>query len=105
MMIGSLTLSSFAPLPDLRLAPSVGSPGQQAQPAHTDFGSVLKDFAASTLDTVRQGEAAAIAGVQGSMPLQAVVDHVMAAERSLQAGIALRDKIVSSYLEITRMQI
>jgi flagellar hook-basal body complex protein FliE len=105
MMIGSLTLSSVTTLPDLRMTPSATPSGQQTQQGSTDFGSVLKDLAAGTLDTIRQGEAAAVAGVQGSMPLQSVVDHVMAAERTLQTGIALRDKLVSSYLEVTRMQI
>lgn len=104
-MIASLNLSSAAALPDLHMASSAATSGQYTQSASNDFGSVLKDVAAGAIDTIRQGEAAAVAGVQGGMPLQSVVDHVMAAERTLQTGIALRDKLVSSYLEITRMQI
>jgi flagellar hook-basal body complex protein FliE len=34
-----------------------------------------------------------------------VVEAVMAAEQSLQASLAVRDKVVQSYLEISRMQI
>jgi flagellar hook-basal body complex protein FliE len=54
---------------------------------------------------VRSGEAAAVAGVQGSLPLQTVVERVMAAERTLQAALAVRDKAVGAYQEISRMQI
>jgi flagellar hook-basal body complex protein FliE len=39
------------------------------------------------------------------LPLQTVVERVMAAERTLQAALAVRDKAVSSYLEVSRMQI
>lgn len=54
---------------------------------------------------MRQGEAAALGGISGSLPLQTVVDRVMAAERTLQATLAVRDKAVTAYLEISRMQI
>ena len=104
-MINGLTLPSVSTLPELRMAPSLGTPGPELALPANNFGAVLKDFAASTVGAVRQGEAAAIAGVQGSLPLQTVVESVMTAERTLQIGIAVRDKLVSSYLEITRMQI
>ena len=104
-MISVLTLSSGSMLPGLRMASSVESAMKPATASANDFGSVLKSLTLDAMQTMREGEAAAIAGVQGSMPLQSVVEHVMAAERTLQAGIAVRDKFVSSYLEITRMQI
>jgi len=34
-----------------------------------------------------------------------VVERILEAERSLQTGLAVRDKLVSAYLEVTRMQI
>jgi flagellar hook-basal body complex protein FliE len=34
-----------------------------------------------------------------------VVEHVMSAEQSLQTAIAIRDKVVSAYQEISRMPI
>ena len=48
---------------------------------------------------------AAIGGVQGQMPTQMVVDMVMSAERDLQTMIALRDKAVNAFQEISRMSI
>jgi flagellar hook-basal body complex protein FliE len=56
-------------------------------------------------DILRQGEAAAISGVVGEMPVQQAVEKVLEAERALQTAIAVRDKIVGAYLEISRMQI
>jgi flagellar hook-basal body complex protein FliE len=34
-----------------------------------------------------------------------VVDAVMNAQQTLQAAVAIRDKIVSAYLEVSRMSI
>ena len=104
-MISTVTLSSGPTLPELRLAPSTDSAIRSGKVPADDFSSVLKNLAFDAVQSVRDGEAAAIAGVQGSMSLQTVVEHIMAAERTLQASIAVRDKVVSSYLEITRMQI
>lgn len=71
----------------------------------SDFAGLLSSLAGNVATTVQQGEAAAIAGVQGSLPLQTVVEKVMAAERTLQAAMAVRDKTVAAYQEISRMQI
>ncbi len=70
-----------------------------------EFSSVLQDVIASATATVRQGEAAAIGGIQGTVPVQQVVEQVLEAERTVQAAIAIRDKLVGAYLDITRMQI
>lgn len=85
---------------------SIGSvPATGMANSQADFGSVLGDLAASAVDRLKHGEAAAIAGIQGTMPVQQVVEQVMEAERTLQASLAIRDKLVSSFLEISRMQI
>jgi flagellar hook-basal body complex protein FliE len=54
---------------------------------------------------MRQAEAVSIGGVKGTASLQDVVEHVMSAEQSLQAVIAVRDKVISAYQEISRMAI
>ncbi|GEO83444.1 MULTISPECIES: flagellar hook-basal body complex protein FliE [Alphaproteobacteria] len=69
------------------------------------FASVLGDMANSTVNNLKQAEAASFDGITGKVSTREVVDAVMAAEQSLQTAIALRDKIVSAYLEITKMQI
>jgi flagellar hook-basal body complex protein FliE len=74
-------------------------------PSGADFGAVLQDIAANAVDTMKVGEAAAIQGMEGKLPVQKTVEAVMEAERTFQTAVAIRDKIVSAYLEISRMQI
>jgi flagellar hook-basal body complex protein FliE len=73
-------------------------PAQQVQ-------SSVTDFAKSMLDVVGQAEKAAVAGIQGQVPVQDVVMKVMEAERTFATAMAIRDKAVGAYLEISRMQI
>ncbi len=44
-------------------------------------------------------------GCSGKASVQQVVEAVMSAEQTLQSAIAIRDKVVSAYLEISRMAI
>ena len=71
-----------------------GTLTDEAGNAITDFGNKL-----------RQAEAVSIGGVKGTSSMQDVVEHVMSAEQSLQAVIAVRDKVISAYQEISRMAI
>ncbi len=71
----------------------------------SDFASVLGQMAMDAIGVVKAGEAAAAAGVKGQATVQQVVEAVMAAEQTLTTGIAIRDKVVSAYLEVSRMQI
>lgn len=54
---------------------------------------------------MRQGEQAAVAGISGAAPIQEVVDKVMAAEQALQSTLAVREKVVAAWLEISRMSV
>lgn len=77
-----------------------------AAPAADDsFGAMFARVAAAARDTMRTGEAAAIAGVSGDASVQEVVRAVMSAEQQLRAAIAVRDRVVAAYQEISRMQI
>jgi len=69
------------------------------------FGDVLQQFVANSVQTLKDGEAAAISGVENKLPIHKVVDAVMSAERELQTVISLRDKAVNAYQEISRMAI
>ena len=69
----------------------------------SDFASVLAEVAAEGVQTMRAGEAAALSGLQGKASVQQVVEAVMSAEQTLQAAIAIRDKVVGAYQEISRM--
>jgi flagellar hook-basal body complex protein FliE len=89
----------------LKISPSPSFGGASAIGPKSHVSNPVVDFASHLADTVRAGEGAAIAGVRGDMPLQKVVETVMEAERTLTTAVSIRDKIVSAYLEMTRMQI
>lgn len=69
------------------------------------FGDVMADMAQSTINNLQQAERVSLDAVQGNANTREVVDALMTAEQSLQTAIAIRDKIVTAYLDITRMQI
>lgn len=85
-------------------SPGLGAPAQSGVKG-ADFGAMLSDLASQSVAAIKQGETTAIAGMQGKASVQQVVMDVMAAEQALNTGIAVRDKVVSAYLELTRMQI
>lgn len=69
------------------------------------FGDVLTQMASDAMTNIKQGEAMSFAGLQGKASTREVVDAVMQAEQALQTAISLRDKVVSAFLDVTRMQI
>jgi len=69
------------------------------------FDQVLGQVVNGAIETVQAGEAAAIQGVKGALPAFKVVEAVMSAQRTLQEALAVRDKAVSAYHEISRMTI
>jgi len=88
------------------LAPLRGaSAAASAEAQSADFGAALAQAALDAANVLKAGEAASIAGIRGQAPVQQVVEAVMSAEQTLQTAIAVRDKVVSAYLELSRMQI
>jgi flagellar hook-basal body complex protein FliE len=81
-----------------------GSPAASSDTS-SDFGSFLAQLVANTASTLKAGEATAVAGVTGQASTQQVVDAVMTTEQTLQTAIAIRDKVVSAILELSRMSI
>jgi flagellar hook-basal body complex protein FliE len=80
-----------------------GSAKSAATPLKPDTS--VSGFASSMLDVIRDAEKVAVGGIQGQVPMQDVVMKVMEAERTFAAAMAVRDKAVSAYLELSRMQI
>jgi flagellar hook-basal body complex protein FliE len=88
------------------LSAGVGSPAAAAATTQgLSFDQALTQAIGSAVDTLQTGEAVAIQGVQGAATPMKVVDSVMAAQRSLQTVLAIRDKAVSAYQEVARMAI
>ena len=71
----------------------------------TDFTSALQKAAFDTMNTIKAGESISMDGLAGRAGLQDVVEGVMAAERSFSTALAVRDKIVGAYLELSRMTV
>ena len=83
----------------------IGATGATTATEGTGFADALGKVFSDAIGTVQTGEAAAIQGLQGGMAPAKVVDAVMGAQRTLQSMLAIRDKAVSAYQEISRMAI
>ena len=70
-----------------------------------EFSSMLSQMISQTAEELHKAEATSIAAIQGKATIQDVVETVVSAEHSLQAAIAVRDKVTAAYLELSRMAI
>ena len=78
------------------------SAGAAGQP---DFASVMAQVTTNAIDTMKNSEAVSVKGINGEASTQSVVSAVMDAERTLTTAVAIRDKVVSAYQELSRMAI
>jgi flagellar hook-basal body complex protein FliE len=70
-----------------------------------NFSDFLSGAIKDSINTIRQGESAATAQVQGKANLVDVVQSVNAAELTLDTVVAVRDKVVAAYQSIMNMPI
>jgi flagellar hook-basal body complex protein FliE len=88
---------------------SVGALLDGGTPAKTgvgaSFATMLGEAARRVGDNLNNAEQLSLKALKGDADTRTVVDAVMTAEQSLQAAVAIRDKIVSAYLEVSRMAI
>lgn len=94
--------SSFGTLGANALGSSALTPGQNTG---MSFGEMLGNMASDTVNNLKGAEAMSFKAIQGKANTREVVDAVLEAQQSLQTALSLRDKIVSAYLEVTKMQI
>ncbi|UVF20269.1 flagellar hook-basal body complex protein FliE [Microvirga terrae] len=94
--------AAVAAIPTFGAPPAAGAVSGASQ---ASFSETMAQVATSAVDTMKAGEAASIAGIQGKASVQQVVEAVMSAEQTLQTAIAIRDKVVAAYQEIARMAI
>jgi len=93
------------PVQPVSAATVAGATRTTAVEGPSEFSAALAEAAVDAANVLKAGEAAAISGIRGQASVQQVVEAVMAAEQTLSTAIAIRDKVVSAYLEISRMQI
>ena len=73
--------------------------------AGLNFASVLGGVATDSMNSLKVAETKSFEAIQGKASAREVVDAVLQAQQSLNTAIALRDKIVNAYLEVTKMSI
>ncbi|WP_213981692.1 flagellar hook-basal body complex protein FliE [Sphingomonas sp. dw_22] len=69
------------------------------------FGAMVEDLVTGTADQMRTAEHASAQQVAGKGDLIDVVTAIGAAETALDTMVAVRDRVVSAYTDIMRMQI
>lgn len=94
--VGAAATSAVERVPQAAASQSTSGPSFEQM-----LGNVLNE----AIGAVKTGEATAIQGVTGAAAPFKVVDAIMTAQRSLQQVIAIRDKAVAAYSEISHMQI
>ena len=77
--------------------PGVAAPSPAASATGPSFADMLGQIINAGVNTIQ--------GMTGAAPPFKVVEAVMDAQRTLQEGLAIRDKVVSAYQEIARMAI
>ena len=81
------------------------APGLEAPGKGDGFSDLVKQAAQTTVDSLKQGEAATLQAVAGKADIGQVVTAVSNAEVTLQTAVAVRDKVIQAYLDIIRMPI
>ena len=82
-----------------------GGTGAEAAGGTLDFGAMLKDTIANTVDSVKGAESVSIKAVAGQADVTDVVTAVANAEMALEFVVAIRDRVVQAYQDILRMPI
>lgn len=92
-------IASAAAMPQMPVATGTGVPQTGS------FAETMKAMGENVVTNLKVAEGQSFAAIRGEVPTRDVVDAVMAAEQTLQTAVAIRDKLVTAYLEIARMQI
>lgn len=71
----------------------------------TSFAEAVSQAATKTVNTLQNAEQVSMQALKGDADTRQVVDAVMSAQQALQTAVAIRDKVVSAYLEVSRMGI
>jgi flagellar hook-basal body complex protein FliE len=103
--VGSLASDGVNTVTQALSSGAASRTSQSGEASQASFSDVLGQLVSDSVDTIKGGEAASIAGISGKASAQQVVDQVMSAQRTLQTAIALRDKAVGAYQEISKMTI
>ena len=82
---------------------ALGTPAQTA--TGPTFAETLMNSGAELAETIQKAEKVSVDGINGKASAYEVASSIMEAQQQLKMATAVRDKIVQSFLEISRMQI
>lgn len=104
-----MAISTFDAVAAYGGIPAIKTGGAAATPAkggdEGSFGDMVSGLVADTAGKLQAAEQASIRQVAGKGDLIDVVTAIGAAETALDTMVAVRDRVVSAYGEIMRMQI
>lgn len=103
--VGSLLSNDALSAIDKATPNPVSAAAAQGTGTQMSFAQMMGDMASEMANSLKLSETKSFEGIQGKASTREVVDAVMNAEQSLQTAIAIRDKVVTAYLEVARMQI
>jgi flagellar hook-basal body complex protein FliE len=86
-------------------AGKIAGPGLAARGDGGSFAELLKQAGGEAMGALKQGEAQSLQAVTGKADITAVTTAVNNAELALQAVVAVRDKIIAAYQDISKMPI
>lgn len=70
-----------------------------------NFAELVRDATADVVQTLRETDAVARAGMEGDVTTQQVVEATLELESTVRIAVTMRDKLVEAYQEIMRMPI
>ena len=106
-MIAAIPLisSALSLLSSSDSATAATNTAKAAATSGTDFAQEMAKLSHQAVDNVKHAEAISVDGIEGKSNVQSVVQAVMTAQESLQTALAIRDKAVAAFQEISRMAI
>ena len=78
---------------------------QVARSTGQEFAQMMSSVMSDTVTALQAAETTSTKALSGEASIQQVVESIMHAERQLQTVLAVRDKVVAAYLEISRTNI
>ena len=101
-MVASVSTAAAAYATAGRIAAAGGG---SAAATGTGFTDLLQQAASDAMGALKTGEAQSLQAVTGKADLTAVTQAVNNAEIALQAVLAVRDKVISAYQDISKLAI
>ncbi len=95
-------ISSVIPLSQIT---SAYTNGQSGSTSGSDFASLVGNAAHSALQGLHQAEQTTASGIAGKADVQDVVQALSSAEITMQAVVAVRDKVIGAYNDIMHMSV